>query len=371
MILFPAFYTQRIGTLRVRSIICLYITFWIFFIPGIYPTSLQTISSEPCMIPILQWEPKSYDFGYVQEGHLYQTTFEIWNNGSGDMPWLLYTREIWISVFPTTGISSGEHDLVTVTINTTGLSQGSYEGSVHIHSAGDYFFYIYFIVTEAKLAFDPLELHIVYNESSPVWNTTFKLWNAGLGEISYSLSLSKPWITVFPPSGILGDLMDTIFVSINISQINVTSCSEYITINSTGGNAVLPLSIVKNFPPSIPSINGPEKGGIRKDTFFTITSTDDQSNNIWYWMDWGDNTTSEWIGPYTAGEVLTLNHSWMNRGKYIIRCKARDELSAESDWATLTVTMPYSYNEPIPQFLELLFQRFSNAFPILRQLMRY
>jgi Viral BACON domain len=366
MVLFPAFYKQRIGTLNVRSVIYICITFLIFFIPGLFPTSMQTISSEQCMIPILQWEPKSYNFGYVNEGYLYQTIFEIWNNGSGDMPWLLYTNKLWISVFPTTGISSGEHDLVTVTINTTGLSQGSYEGSVHIHSAGDYFFYTYFVVTEAKLAFDPLELHIIYNESIHVWNTTFKLWNAGLGEVSYSLSPSKPWITVIPPSGILGALPNTIFVSLDISQIDTTSCSEYITINSTGGNAVLPLYIQKNFPPSIPSINGPEKGGIRKDTFFTITSTDNQSNSIWYLMDWGDNTISEWIGPYSAGEVLTLNHSWMNRGIYTIRCKARDELGAESDWATLIVTMPHSYDKPITPFLQMLFQRFPNAFPLLR-----
>jgi len=371
MVLFPGFYKQRIGTLRVRSVICLCITFLVFFMPGVHPTYLQKISSEQCMIPVLQWEPKSYDFGYVHEGHLYQTTFDIWNNGSGDMPWVLDVEDPWVSVFPTTGISSGEHDLIIVTINTTGLSPGSYEGNVIIHSEGDYIFYTYFVVTEAKLAFNPLELHIVYNESIPVWNTTFKLWNAGLGEVSYSLSPSKPWITVFPPSGILGDLMDTIFVSLDISQIDTTSCSEYITINSTGGNAVLPVLMVKNFPPSIPSISGPEKGGIRKDTFFTISSTDDLSNNISYWVDWGDSTTSDWIGPYTAGEVFTLNHSWMNRGMYSIRCKARDEYGLESDWATLTVTMPCSYDKPIPQFLELLFQRFPTAFPVLRQLLGY
>lgn len=370
MVLFPAFYKQRIGTLRVRSVICLFITFLIFFIPEIYPTSVQTISSEQCMIPILQWEPKSYNFGYVHEGYLYQTTFDIWNNGSGDMSWNLDVNKPWISVFPTTGISSGEHDLIAVTINTTGLSPGSYEGNVFIHSEGDYIFYTYFVVTEAKLAFDPLELHIVYDDSILVWNTTFKLWNAGRGEISYSLSPSKLWITVVPPNGILGDLPNTIFVSLNVSQINTTSCSEYITINSTGGNAILPIYMVKNFPPSTPSINGPEKGGIRKDTFFTITSTDNLSKNIWYWVDWGDNATSEWIGPYPAGEVITLNHSWMNRGVYTIRCKARDEHGAEGDWATLTVTMPYSFNKPKLNLFEWLFEQFPNVFPILRQILR-
>jgi hypothetical protein len=226
-------------------------------------------------------------------------------------------------------------------------------------------------VTEAILAFDPVELLIVYNDSVFVWNTTFKLWNSGLGEMSFSLSPSKPWITVFPSSGTLGDLMNTIVVSLNISQINTTNCNEYITINSTGGNAILPVRIVKNFPPAIPSINGPEKGGIRKEMFFTITSTDNLSINIWYWMDWGDNTTSEWIGPYTTGEVITLNHSWMNQGMYTIRCKARNEHGAESDWATLTVKMPYSFNKPMLPLFKWLFEQFPNTFPILRQILRY
>jgi hypothetical protein len=371
MVLFQGFYKQKIGTPRVRSVICLCITFLVFFMPEVHSTYLQKISSEQYMIPVLQWEPKSYDFGYVHEGHLYQTTFDIWNNGSGDMPWVLDVKKPWVSVFPTTGISSGEHDLITVTINTTGLSPGSYEGNVFIHSEGDYIFYTYFVVTEAKLAFDPLELHIVYNEFIPVWNTTFKLWNAGLGEVSYSLSPSKPWITVFPLSGILGDFKDTIFVSLDISQIDTTSCSEYIMINSTGGNAVLPVYMVKNSPPSTPSISGPEKGVPRKDTFFTISSTDDLSDNISYWVDWGDSTTSDWIGPYTAGEVLTLNHSWMNRGMYSIRCKARDEHGLESDWATLTITMPCSYTLSFMQFWMKLLERLPNAFPILQHILAY
>ena len=333
MVLFQGVYKQRIRKISIRPAVCLCITFLVFFIPTEHSTSLQKISSEQYMIPILQWEPKSYDFGYVHEGHLYQTTFDIWNNGSGDMPWLLDVKKPWVSVFPTNGISSGEHDTVSVTINTTGLSPGSYEGNVVIHSEGDYMFYSYFVVTAAKLAFDPLALYIVYNESISTGNSTFKLWNAGLGEISYSLSPSQAWITVFPSSGIIGNLMDTIFVSVDISQQNITNSSEYITIHSTGGNAVLPVFLMKNFPPSIPIISGPEKGGLRKDTFFTISSTDDLSHNISYLVDWGDNSISDWIGPYPSGEVISLNHSWMKRGIYSIRCKARDGYGDQSDWS--------------------------------------
>jgi hypothetical protein len=35
----------------------------------------------------------------------------------------------------------------------------------------------------------------------------------------------------------------------------------------------------------------------------------------------------------------------------------------------LPITMPYRYDKPILQFLDILFPRFQYAFPILRQLL--
>ena len=110
---------------------------------------------ETTIIPILAWHPKKYDFGYVQEGNSYQTTFEIWNNGTGSMEWKLDVRDAWITAQPQSGVSTGEHDIINVTITTTGLQLGFYEGNVYIHSAGDYIFYTSFIVSETVLEFFP------------------------------------------------------------------------------------------------------------------------------------------------------------------------------------------------------------------------
>jgi hypothetical protein len=51
-----------------------------------------------------------------------------------------------------------------------------------------------------------------------------------------------------------------------------------------------------------------------------------------------------------------------------MQAKAKDVYGYESDWGNLTVKMPCSYNKPVPHILEWLFQRFPNAFPLLRQL---
>jgi hypothetical protein len=50
--------------------------------------------------------------------------------------------------------------------------------------------------------------------------------------------------------------------------------------------------------------------------------------------------------------------------------KAKDIHGNERSWSDpLPITIPYSFNKPLLQFLELLLQRFHNAFPILQHLL--
>jgi hypothetical protein len=59
------------------------------------------------------------------EGVTEETSFDIWNSGTGTVSYQLSWDEPWVSVSPTSGSSSGEHDPITVTIDTTGLPLGS------------------------------------------------------------------------------------------------------------------------------------------------------------------------------------------------------------------------------------------------------
>ncbi len=126
-----------------------------------------------------------------------------------------------------------------------------------------------------------------------------------------------------------------------------------------------------NNPPTTPTITGKINGTIRTSYDYHIQTTDPDQDTVEYMIDWDDNTSLGWIGPYSSNQTAIISHSWDSKGTYIIRVKARDANFAESGWATLTVTMPCSYKNPIPQIFEWLFQRFPNAFPILRQLLGY
>lgn len=130
-------------------------------------------------------------------------------------------------------------------------------------------------------------------------------------------------------------------------------------------------SIQVTQPPNPPIIEGETSGksGVEYEYSFTVVDLD--LDDLYVFIDWGDGELEEWIGPYTSGQTITVSHSWTTDGTYLIKAKTKDVYSAESDWATLTVTMPYSYNKLIVQFLGWLFQRFSYAFPILRPSLGY
>ena len=142
----------------------------------------------------------------------------------------------------------------------------------------------------------------------------------------------------------------------------------------SGGNSsctyLYALELINNSSPSTPSIDGTTSGKIKQNYEYTIASTDPENNNISYYVTWGDGTNSGWLGPFTSGEEQTVSHTWDKKGTYTIQVKARDNYSAESDWETLTVTMPFSYEPQFP-FISWLLERVPNAFPILRYLIEF
>jgi outer membrane protein assembly factor BamB len=116
--------------------------------------------------------------------------------------------------------------------------------------------------------------------------------------------------------------------------------------------------------PDAPTITGQTNGRIKRTYDYTFTSTSPLENQLYYLIDWGDGTTTDWLGPYNSGESLTMEHSWSTKGTYIITARAKDTGNLWGPWGNLSVTMPYE--PPHFRLLEWLLERFPNAFPILR-----
>ncbi|KYK28367.1 hypothetical protein AYK20_01290 [Thermoplasmatales archaeon SG8-52-1] len=93
--------------------------------------------------------------------------------------------------------------------------------------------------------------------------------------------------------------------------------------------------------PNIPNINGPAKGKPGNEYTYKISTIDPEGHDVLYYIEWGDNTNSGWLGPYNSGEEISIKHTWINPGTYTIRAKAKDIYQAtSSDWGFFTVIMP-------------------------------
>ena len=101
---------------------------------------------------------------------------------------------------------------------------------------------------------------------------------------------------------------------------------------------------------------------------YTTNTSDPDSDDVYYWFEWGDGTNSGWVGPSTSGDPVSMSHSWSAQGDYTIRVKARDRCFAESDWATLSISMPKSKQYANSLILNFL-RNYPNLFQILQRLL--
>jgi subtilisin family serine protease len=89
-----------------------------------------------------------------------------------------------------------------------------------------------------------------------------------------------------------------------------------------------------NLPPDDPQIPSGESEGITKLEYtFSSSTTDPEGDQILYKFDWGDNTTSDWLGPYDSGSTVKADHAWSDQGDYEIKVIAKDVNNSVSGWS--------------------------------------
>lgn len=130
----------------------------------------------------------------------------------------------------------------------------------------------------------------------------------------------------------------------------------------TAGAAYVFVKESINSPPNPPTITGPVTGKPRIEYDYTLVTTDPEEDQVHYFIDWGDGTTSDWVGPSNSGDEVTFSHTWSKKGTYTVRAKAKDALGYEGAWENLTVSMPYSFDAPVIQYWIKLLDWFLNTF---------
>jgi len=144
-----------------------------------------------------------------------------------------------------------------------------------------------------------------------------------------------------------------------IAEDNVGDQSDF--------SLVLTVTIVVNTPPDAPDITGPADGKAGEECEYTFVTTDIEGDDISYYVEWGDDLVEEWTEYYKLDNKFIVSHTWDEKGIYNIQVKAKDIHGAESDWATLEVSMPKNKQYASMFFLRFLDQH-PDIFPILRHL---
>ena len=116
--------------------------------------------------------------------------------------------------------------------------------------------------------------------------------------------------------------------------------------------------------PSFPEIDGPKIGVPDVLYNFTFKSVSPLNNDLYYWIEWGDDTGTGWIGPYPSEQQIMLGHEWSKEKIYKIKARCKDIDNLWGSWGDLEVIIPRNKatsNSFLAQFLE--------RFPLLTKLL--
>ena len=201
--------------------------------------------------PVITVNPTSFNFVGTQGGPNPATqTLSITNTGSGALNW---TRVInnapWLSTNPVSGTAPST---TTLSVNTAGLTAGSYSGSITLSATG------------AANVVVPVTLQV--NASTPIIHVsptslTFnaqvgasnppgqavQVTNSGAGTLTWNLSASTSWLSANPTSGTAPSTMN---VLVNIAGLAVGTYHGNVNFSGSGAaNVTLPVTLNVTSPP--------------------------------------------------------------------------------------------------------------------------
>ena len=186
---------------------------------------------------------------------------------------------------------------------------------------------------------------IIDHENEP----DFKVFEGDATQDGYTVYVSSnwsgPWIN-------MGQAIGT--AEFDLANVSVESAQFIKIVDDNNGNpnelnpgvdidAVQHLIyeiIPPNNPPETPEINGSTNGKVGVQYPYNFITTDLDGDDVYYFIFWGDGNNSGWLGPYNSSTQMSTTYSWNEKGTYNIKAKAKDIHGDESNWTTLTVTIP-------------------------------
>jgi len=158
-------------------------------------------------LPYIEIDPESFYMIAPPGIDSVSKTFDIWNCCSGTLTYAISERIEWLSVEPDSGSSTGEHDTVTITCDTSLMATGTYNGVVVISStiAGNspVSLPVKLSVGSVEVVFDNEDGPEVYNESGGAWYNSGAAGPYGANSrYTISSGATAYWTVDVPLSGV-------------------------------------------------------------------------------------------------------------------------------------------------------------------------
>ncbi len=166
-------------------------------------------------------------------------TLSIWNAGTGTLSYSIADNATWLSESPTSGTSTGETDSITVNATCSGLTAGTYSGTITLSATGANNTPQSVSVTlncaslpQIGLTKTSLSFTTLIGQAAP--NDSFGVLNSGSGTLNYTITDNASWLTLSPTSGTSIGETDTITATASCASLAKGTYNGTITISATG-----------------------------------------------------------------------------------------------------------------------------------------
>lgn len=186
--------------------------------------------SLKAITPIINISTENLDFGE----NITSMTVDIKNIGGGVLQWAISENVDWISVNPTSGSITTEVGVISILVDRSNLSVGSYTQNISITSNGG----SKSIVINATVAEGPIltlsNENIDFGENTSV--LALDITNTGNDELDWAITESADWLTISPISGQTNAETDIVTLTVDRSELLPGDYNHLISISSNGGS---------------------------------------------------------------------------------------------------------------------------------------
>jgi len=162
-----------------------------------------------------------------------------------------------------------------------------------------------------------LEFKVQSTESCDVTIRTNESYNNGQWnfiECIYRGDSSDPTIELYVNNELVGNDTDWLCPmnsnQFNKAKIGVRSYQETKYFNGIIDEVNIFKKSDGNLPPNAPIISGPTSGTVGEEYNYSFVAIDPEDEDIFLFIDWGDDTNTGWIGPYNSNEEVNIGHTW-------------------------------------------------------------